>query len=336
MRLLPGRGLAGSAVAVETAAMAAPGQVSGVSQRLERALSTESCITARTPGPVVSPVSLDLRVSPGQVAELPGKNLWEQICEEYEAELPPFPEGYKAKQEAVVTASPSDERVLYGFNTEHLYPAAPLAVVPQVSCPQVKRETIDPETCSPKEYLETFIFPVLLPGMASLLHQAKKEKCFERKRTKFIACDFLTEWLYNPRPAIPLSLLLTESAAALCIQSFWRAYLVRCDPEIQELRQWQKKLREDKHIRQRVEIFWAKQEQKGEETVSEVKSLGFGQQLLKSRAEDIYNFPQHHTALLFSHPSFPPVHEWVGCGRGLESMLSKVQQKFNAETKVTP
>ncbi|XP_073648358.1 IQ domain-containing protein K isoform X2 [Tursiops truncatus] len=338
--------------------MAAPGQVSGVSQRLERALSTESCITARTPGPVVSPVSLDLRVSPGQVAELPGKNLWEQICEEYEAELPPFPEGYKAKQEAVVTASPSDERVLYGFNTEHLYPAAPLAVVPQVSCPQVKRETIDPETCSPKEYLETFIFPVLLPGMASLLHQAKKEKCFERKRTKFIACDFLTEWLYNqnpkrigetfteffsipfveewlklhPRPAIPLSLLLTESAAALCIQSFWRAYLyaglsllwplplwstgsgragpaamahrpsrsaargilpdwgtnpcplhqqadsqslchqgsptvqVRCDPEIQELRQWQKKLREDKHIRQRVEIFWAKQEQKGPPT----------------------------------------------------------------------
>ncbi|XP_007188496.2 IQ domain-containing protein K isoform X3 [Balaenoptera acutorostrata] len=304
---------------METADMAAPAPVGSVSQRLERALSTESSITTRTPGHVVSPVSLDLRVSPGQVAELPGKNLWEQICEEYEAELPPFPEGYKVKQEAAVTASPSVERVFYGFNTEHLYPAPPLAVVPQVSCPQAKRETIDPETCSPKEYLETFIFPVLLPGMARLLHQAKKEKCFElridlptsglsllhfmpnatnvlasgeawpmRKRTKFIACDFLTEWLYNqnpkrigetfteffsipfveewlklhPRPAIPLSLLLTESAAALCIQSFWRAYLVRCDPEIQELRQWQKKLREDKHIRQRVKIFWAKQEQK--------------------------------------------------------------------------
>ncbi|XP_066868787.1 IQ domain-containing protein K isoform X6 [Kogia breviceps] len=271
--------------------MAAPARVRSVSQRLERAPSTESSITARTAGPV-SPVSLDLRVSPGQVAELPGKNLWEQICEEYEAELPPLPEGYKVKQEAVVTASPSEERVFYGFNTEHLHPAALLAVVPQVSCPQAKRETIDPKTCSPREYLETFIFPVLLPGMASLLHQAKKEKCFERKRTKFIACDFLTEWLYkivtsqnpkrigetfteffsipfveewlklHPRPVIPLSLLLTDSAAALCIQSFWRAYLVRCDPEIQELRQWQKKLREDKHIRQRVQIFWAKQEQK--------------------------------------------------------------------------
>ncbi|XP_066868792.1 IQ domain-containing protein K isoform X10 [Kogia breviceps] len=207
--------------------MAAPARVRSVSQRLERAPSTESSITARTAGPV-SPVSLDLRVSPGQVAELPGKNLWEQICEEYEAELPPLPEGYKVKQEAVVTASPSEERVFYGFNTEHLHPAALLAVVPQVSCPQAKRETIDPKTCSPREYLETFIFPVLLPGMASLLHQAKKEKCFElridlptsglsllhfmpnatnviasgeawpmRKRTKFIACDFLTEWLYK-------------------------------------------------------------------------------------------------------------------------------------------
>jgi len=32
---------------------------------------------------------------------------------------------------------------------------------------------------SPQEYLEYYIFPVLLPGMTELLHQAKKEKCFE-------------------------------------------------------------------------------------------------------------------------------------------------------------
>ncbi|XP_053781837.1 IQ domain-containing protein K isoform X9 [Desmodus rotundus] len=239
------------------------------------AYSLELSVTARTPVATVCPTSPERSLSPGKVAEPPGKNLWEQICEG-----------------------------------------------------------------SPKEYLETFIFPVLLPGIASLLHQAKKEKCFERKRTKFIACDFLTEWLYNqnpkrtgklfteffsipfveqwlkqyPRPPIPLSLRLTEEEAALSIQSFWRAYLelesekqgcqqpsclcvknlwrnycrgsraerqrreglslrtvlehldsavsVRCDPEIQELRQWQKKLREDKHIRERVKIFWAKQERK--------------------------------------------------------------------------
>ncbi|XP_054363508.1 IQ domain-containing protein K isoform X3 [Mirounga angustirostris] len=243
--------------------MAAPGPASSrTAQREEAARSAESSDTVRTPVPIVSTVSPELPVSPGQGVEPPGKNLWEQICQEYEAELPPFPEGYKVKQEAMITVSPLEETVLHGFNTEHLYSVPHLTMDSHVPCPQVKLETVDPKTCSPKEYLETYIFPVLLPGMASLLHQAKKEKCFERKRTKFIACDFLTEWLYNPRPPIPLSLLLTEEEAALCIQSFWRAYLVRCDPEIQELRQWQKKLREDKHIRERVKIFWAKQEQK--------------------------------------------------------------------------
>uniref|UniRef100_A0A674JKI3 IQ motif containing K n=1 Tax=Terrapene triunguis TaxID=2587831 RepID=A0A674JKI3_9SAUR len=142
---------------------------------------------------------------------------------------------------------------------------------------------------SPREYLEYYIFPILLPGMAELLHQAKKEKCFERKRTKFIACDFLTEWLYNqnpkkkdepfteffsipfvkdwlkdhPRPPIPLSLLLSEEEACKIIQSFWRGYRVRCDTEVQELRQWQKQLREDKNIIKRVQEFWTKQENKG-------------------------------------------------------------------------
>lgn len=32
---------------------------------------------------------------------------------------------------------------------------------------------------SPREYLEVFVFPTLLPGMESLLQQAEREKCFQ-------------------------------------------------------------------------------------------------------------------------------------------------------------
>ncbi|NXD83169.1 IQCK protein, partial [Halcyon senegalensis] len=170
---------------------------------------------------------------------------------------------------------------------EQFYSAPAADTIFQQSLP-VPEEPPDPNTCSPQEYLEYYIFPVLLPGMAELLHRAKEEKCFERKRTKFIASDFLTEWLYNknpkrkdesfteffsipfvndwlkdhPRPPIPLSLLLTEEEASIVIQSFWRGYRVRCDSEIQELRQWQKQLREDKNIIDRVKEFWTKQEAK--------------------------------------------------------------------------
>ncbi|XP_052261930.1 IQ domain-containing protein K-like isoform X2 [Dreissena polymorpha] len=143
------------------------------------------------------------------------------------------------------------------------------------------------ELCSPSEYLELYVFPVLLPAIERMLEQAKKEKCFERKRTKFDALDFLTQFLYNnnpnqaerskrdledipfvkewlkdhPRPPLPLSLIWTEEEAAVKIQSFWRGYRVRKEPEIQELRQWQAEWREENGgIQRRVSDFWEKKE----------------------------------------------------------------------------
>ncbi|XP_036597576.1 IQ domain-containing protein K [Trichosurus vulpecula] len=261
-------------------------------------LSTVSPLSLSSPA--VGPSAAPAAAAGTGVSEAPAaskttpeleKNLWEQICEEYEAEQPPFPEGYKVKQQPVITVSaPLEATVFPGLSPEHFFQVTPnYAIVQDIPCAAPEApDVFDPKTCSPREYLENFIFPVLLPGMANLLHQAKKEKCFERKKTKFIACDYLTEWLYNqnpkridepfteffsipfvadwlkvhPRPPIPLSLLLSEEEATLIIQSFWRGYLVRCEPKIQELRQWQKQLREDNHIRQRVKEFWAKQEKK--------------------------------------------------------------------------
>ncbi|XP_074866771.1 IQ domain-containing protein K [Carettochelys insculpta] len=211
------------------------------------------------------------------------RTLWEQICAEYEAEQPSFPDSPESKHSFVYL----DTEILQPLHTEQFYSASTeSSIAPKVYF--VPTAAPNPQICSPREYLEYYIFPILLPGMAELLHQAKKEKCFERKRTKFIACDFLTEWLYNhnpkrrdepfteffsipfvkdwlkdhPRPPIPLSLLLSEEEACKIIQSFWRGYWVRCDPEVQELRQWQKQLREDKNIIKRVQEFWTKQETK--------------------------------------------------------------------------
>ncbi|GCB71448.1 hypothetical protein scyTo_0008841 [Scyliorhinus torazame] len=190
-----------------------------------------------------------------------------------------------------------DTSVLENFNSAYSHPAllgyAVVQKPPPPASPPPPPPTPPPDqkTCSPKQYLEHYIFPVLLPGLFETLKQAKIEKCFERKRTKFNACDFLSEWLYNknlrrsdkkfvafneipfvkdwlkdhPRPLIPLSLLLSEDEAALLIQSFWRGYQVRRDPAIQELRQWQKELKEENRgFQRKVITFWAEQESKGD------------------------------------------------------------------------
>ncbi|XP_068672681.1 IQ domain-containing protein K-like [Montipora foliosa] len=143
----------------------------------------------------------------------------------------------------------------------------------------------DPKECRPREYLEAYVFPVLLPAIEQMLIAAKENKVFERRRTKFNACDFLTEYLFrnnprfrdrshvlledipfvqeilaeNPRPPLPLSLLLSDEEAAIIIQSFYRGYLVRKQPEVQELREYQREMRSEAvDIFYKVEDFWKK------------------------------------------------------------------------------
>ncbi|KAF3846372.1 hypothetical protein F7725_003450, partial [Dissostichus mawsoni] len=109
-------------------------------------------------------------------------------------------------------------------------------------------------------FLERRVFPVLLPGLEALLTEARKMAVWRGKEQHLTRVTSLTEWLYNPRPPVPLFLLLSEDQAALLIQAFWRGYKIRSRPDVQELRQWQKELRENRDIAKTVAQFWAQRE----------------------------------------------------------------------------
>ncbi|CAH1794796.1 unnamed protein product [Owenia fusiformis] len=239
------------------------------------------------------------------ITHVPEPNLWDEICKEFSSNRPPWKDddamsvhtelqdydpamhnpvfyGKMHKKQSV------DENPIKTFDPSKSHPSCvgyafmdkpPPATPPRPPTPP------DKDTCPPREYLEHYIFPYLLPGMELMLAEAKREKCFERRRTKFNALDFLTEHLYknnpkckaerkdetlldipfvkewlkdHPRAPLPLSLLWTDEEAAVVVQAGWRGYLVRKDEKVQELRQWQRQWRdENTSIQSKVDQFWA-------------------------------------------------------------------------------
>ncbi|XP_041473831.1 IQ domain-containing protein K-like [Lytechinus variegatus] len=237
------------------------------------------------------------------------KNLWDEICKEFALMRPPFQvddDGGSVVTEIIDYNPAAHSPVMFGHmyeKVEHADTDLTSEFNPAVSHPAVVGYTMiekpsrEPtprpapkppkDTCTPREYQEHYIFPILLPALLAMLKQAKKERCFERRRFRFNGLDFLTEYLWrhnpgmtgrehdnldeipfvksilaeNPRPPLPLSLIWSEVEAATIIQSFFRGYKVRKMEHIQELRQWQKEWREENaNIKDKVEHFWMEHE----------------------------------------------------------------------------
>ncbi|XP_063726152.1 IQ domain-containing protein K-like [Symsagittifera roscoffensis] len=241
-------------------------------------------------------------------------NIWDEICKEFQL-ADPFRQQTKSKVDPKTvqfsssnlhpalfdckfTHNDIDANCLSEFQIDTCHPAfAGLVKLTEDDSVESAEEqeqdhhildTVDLINCSPREYLESQVFPVLLPGLLELLQRAGKEQCFERKYFRFNGCDFLTEYLYNhnpkhqesrdytkldeipfvrernethPRKPLPWSLIWTEEEAALRIQAFFRGFQVRKQGEVQELRQYQRSMREEaEDIGSKVSDFWARQE----------------------------------------------------------------------------
>ncbi|KAK7110106.1 IQ domain-containing protein K-like [Littorina saxatilis] len=145
----------------------------------------------------------------------------------------------------------------------------------------------DKKTCSNREYIDHFVWPYVEPALEHMMNKAKFAGCFQNRRAPINSFDILTEYLYNNNPMHPfrarkplaqipfveshledfprlnppkvLSMSWTADERAVLIHRWCRGFAVRQNPEVQEMRKWQREWRainREANISAEVSRFW--------------------------------------------------------------------------------
>ncbi|ODN00460.1 IQ domain-containing protein K [Orchesella cincta] len=178
------------------------------------------------------------------------KNLWEVCCNETDTEI---------RELNTILAKLGLPSVYY--TKSKTYDITDYDLPPNLS------------TCKSKDFLDFYVFPYVLPAIQALLTFARVNRVFQCRFCTFNALDYIVEYLYNnnprypdrlqnpvpifeipfakawlekhPRKPPPKWMLMSSEEAARIIQRAVRGYVVRCRPDVQEMRQFWKDYRKD-------------------------------------------------------------------------------------------
>ncbi|XP_070398176.1 IQ domain-containing protein K isoform X2 [Nothobranchius furzeri] len=175
------------------------------------------------------------------------KSLWEQVCEEFEAEQPSSPHG-KLRE-----IDPTAVEIHESYLERNVFPVLLQGLEALLGEGQkygwFEREK---PACVPYVFLIKWLYN----------HNSQQQG---RDPVNFHDIPFVKDFLStHPEHHIPRFLLLSEEQAAVLIQAFWRGYKIRVRPDVQELHRWQREQREQRDIRRTAAEFWGRQESRGE------------------------------------------------------------------------